>query len=89
MIYLKSILAGVAAFVVTVIISSAAEISFISHYPQLAGRIFPAPHFDVQWGAFYYVNLPLWQIVTLGLLVFAITCRWIVRRASARTRPAA
>jgi hypothetical protein len=52
-IYLKSILAGVAAFVVTVIISSAAAISFMTHYPQLAQRIFSAQPFDIQWGAFY------------------------------------
>ena len=50
MIYLKSILAGVAAFVVTVIISSAAAISFMTHYPQLAQRIFPAQPFDIQMG---------------------------------------
>ena len=88
-IYLKSILAGVAAFVVTVIISSAVAISFMTHYPQLARRIFPTQQFDVQWGdAFYYVNFPLWQIVTLGLLAFAITFRWMVRTASASTRPA-
>ena len=59
MIYLKSILAGVAAFVVTLIISSAAAISFMTHYPQLAPRMFPTQHFDIQWGAFYYVNFPL------------------------------
>ena len=88
MTYLKSILGSVAAFVVTVIISSAAAISFMTHYPQLARRIFPPQQFDVQWGAFYYVNFPLWQIVTLGLLAFAITFRWMVRTASARTRAA-
>ena len=87
-IYLKSILAGVAAFVVTVIISSAAAISFMTHYPQLAQRFFPAQPLDIHWGAFYYVNFPLWQIVTLGLLAFAITFGWMVRTASARTRPA-
>ena len=82
--YLKSILAGVAAFVVTVIISSAAAISFMTHYPQLAQRIFPAQHFDIQLGAFYYVNFPLWQIVILGFLAFAITFRWMFKRASAK-----
>ena len=85
MIYLKGILAGVAAFVATVIISSAAAIALMTHYPQLAQRIFPTQHFDVQWGAFYYVNFPLWQIVILGVLAFVITVRWMVRTASART----
>jgi hypothetical protein len=87
-IYLKSILVGVAAFVVTVIISSVAAISFMAHYPQLAQRIFPVQQFEVQWGASYYANFPLWHILVLGLLAFAITVRWTVRTASARTRPA-
>jgi hypothetical protein len=83
-IYLKSILAGVAAFVVTVMISSAAAISFMAHYPQLAQRIFPPQHFEIQFGASYYVNFPLRQILILGLLALAITFRWMVRTASGR-----
>ncbi len=84
MFYLKSILAGGAACMVTVILSSAAALSFMTHYPQLAQRFFPAQHVDVQWGAFYYVNFPLWQIVILGLLAFAIASAWMFRRPSAR-----
>jgi len=84
MIYLKSILAGVAAFVVTVIISSAAAISFMTHYPQLAQRIFPAQPFDIQWGAYYSPYFPLWQTVIVGLLAFVIAFIWMVTRASAR-----
>jgi hypothetical protein len=85
MIYLKRILAGIAAFVITVIVSSAAAMAFMSHYPQLALRIFHAQRHDLAWGSFYEVNFPLWQIVIVGLLAFAITFAWIVRRADTRT----
>jgi hypothetical protein len=83
-IYLKSILAGIAAFVVTVIISGAAAIGVMMYYPQLALRIFPAQRHDLQLGASYYVNFPLWQIVILGLVAFGVTFAWLGRRASAR-----
>jgi hypothetical protein len=85
MIYLKSILAGIAAFVVTAIIASAAAIAFMVRHEQLARRIFPAQHFDIQIGSRYYINFPLWQVMIVGLIAFAITFAWLVRRTSART----
>jgi hypothetical protein len=84
MIYLKSMLAGAVAFVVTVVIASAAAMAFMSHYPAVALRILPAQRHDVAWGSFYEVSFPFWQIVIVGLLAFGITTVWLVRRASAR-----
>lgn len=83
MIHLKSVLAGVVAFVLVVIIGSAAAMAFMSSFPQLALRLFPAQRHDLAWGSFYEVNFPVWPIVIVGLLAFAITTVW-VRRASAR-----
>jgi hypothetical protein len=85
MIYLKSILAGVAAFVVTTIIASAAAIAFMVRHEPLARRMFPAQHFDIQIGSRYYINFPLWHVAILGVVAFAITFAWFVKRASART----
>jgi hypothetical protein len=84
-IFLKSILAGVAAFVITAIIASAAAIAFMVRQEQLARRVFPAQHFDIQIGSRYYSNFPLWQIVILGAVAFAITFGWMVRGAVTRT----
>jgi hypothetical protein len=33
-------------------------------------------------GEFYAVDFPLWPVVTVGLLVFAIAFGWTLRRAS-------
>jgi hypothetical protein len=82
-IYLKCILVGIAAFVVATIIGSAAAIAFMVRHEQLARRIFPEQHFDIQIGSRYYINFPLWQIVALGVVAFAITFAWLVRRTSA------
>lgn len=84
MIYLKSVLAGAVGFVVTVVIASAAAIAFMVRHEQLARRIFPAQHFDIQIGSRYYINFPLWQVVIVGVVAFAITLAWLVSRASAR-----
>jgi hypothetical protein len=83
-IYLKSILTGVAAFLVTVVISSAAAMIIITHYPQLALRVFPTQRHDLAWGSFYALDFPLWPIMIVGLLAFAIAFAWMVRTASAR-----
>ena len=85
MIYLKSILAGIAAFVVTAIIASAAAIAFMVRHEQLSRRIFLVQHFDIQIGSRYYINFPLWQVLILGVVAFAVTLSWFVRRASRRT----
>jgi hypothetical protein len=84
-VYLKSILAGVVAFVVTVIVSSAAAMALMTGYPQLALRIFPGQRHDLPWGYYYGVDFPFWQIVIVGLFAFAITFEWLVRRTSARS----
>jgi hypothetical protein len=84
-IYLKSILVGIAAFVVTVVASTATAMALITRYPQFAVRIFSAQRHDLQWGSYYYVDFPFWQVVIVGILAFAITSAWLVRRASART----
>jgi hypothetical protein len=83
-IHLKRILAGAAAFVVTVIVSSAAAMALITRYPQLALRIFSGQRHDLPWGYYYGVDFPSWQIVIVGLFAFAITFAWLVSRASAR-----
>jgi len=79
MVYLKSILAGVATSILTVIVSSTAATAMMIRYPQLAARIFPAQHFDLQWGSYYYVNFPLWQIVAVGIIAFVIGFVWTLR----------
>lgn len=84
MVYLKSFLVGAAAFLATAIVASTAATAIMFRYPQLAVRIFPAQKFDLQWGSYYSVNFPLWQIVTVGLLAFVIAFAWFIRRASAR-----
>jgi hypothetical protein len=84
MVYLKSLLAGAAAFVLTVSISSAVVIAIMIHAPQLALRIFPAGQYEIGWGAYYYVNFPLRQILIAGLVAFAITVARMLKRASAR-----
>ena len=84
MTYLRSILVGVAAFMVTVIAFSVIAITVMVHFPQLALRIFPITPHDIQLGEFYYVNFPLWQIGFLGVVAFAIAFTWMLRRASAR-----
>ena len=86
MIYLKSILAGAVAFVVTVVIFGAAAFTVMAHYPQLALRMLPAQRHDLAWGSFYEVNFPFLQIVIVGLIAFAITFAWLVRRAAAARR---
>ena len=84
MIYLKSILVGAAAFLVAVMISGAIAIAVMTLLPQLALRVFPAQRYDLQLGAFYYVNYPSWQILIVGLVAFAIAFAWMLRRASAK-----
>jgi hypothetical protein len=86
MVYLKSILAGIAGFMVTTIISSAAALALIARYPQAALRIFPAQRHDLQWGSYYYVNFPFWQIVVAGVAAFAIGFGWTLRRSTTRTQ---
>ena len=85
MVYIKSFLAGAAAFIVTVIISGAIALALVVRFPQFATRIFPAQQFDLQWGSYYYVNFPLWQIIVAGLLAFVIGFAWMSRRQSRRT----
>ena len=84
MMYVKSILVGVAAFLVAVIISGVIAIGIVIRFPELAMRIFPAQTFDIQWGAYYSPYFPLWQTVIVGLLAFVIAFIWMVTRASAR-----
>jgi hypothetical protein len=82
-IYLKSILAGAAASAATVTISVLLAFLVMTRFPELALRIFPAQNHDLQWGSFYYVNYPLWQIIILGTLAFGIGFGWRVRKRSA------
>jgi hypothetical protein len=84
MAYVKSILAGVAAFIVTVMISSAIALALIVRFPQFSMRIFPAQQFDLQWGSHYYINFPLWQIIVAGVLAFVIGFAWMFRTATRR-----
>src|SRR5262249_4461226 len=79
----KSFFAGAGASIATVIVSSAAATTIMLRYPQLAVRIFPAQGFDLQWGAYYYLNFPLWQIVAAGVVAFIIGFGWMLRRSLA------
>jgi hypothetical protein len=72
MTYLRSILVGVAAFMVTVIAFSVITITVMIHFPQLALRIFPGTPYDIRLGELYYMNFPLWQVGFLGVVAFAV-----------------
>jgi hypothetical protein len=52
MIYLKSILAGIGAFVATVTAFSAAVTVLITRYPQIAVRMLPLQRHDLGWALF-------------------------------------
>jgi hypothetical protein len=82
MIYLKSILAGAAALIVTVIICSVLAGLIMMRVPLLAQRVFPPQHFDIQLGSHYYINFPLWQIIVAGVLAFVIGFAWVFRTAT-------
>lgn len=85
MTYLKSILAGTAAFIVTVIICSVLARLIMMRVPLLAQRVFPPQHFDVQLGSHYDINFPLWQIIVAGMLAFVIGFAWMFRTATRRS----
>src|SRR5947207_10665032 len=82
--YIKSIVAGVAAFVVAVIISGIIALAIMFRWPELAMRIFPAQTFDLQYGASYSQYFPLWQILGVGLVAFVVVVTRLVRRESSR-----
>ena len=68
MIYFKSILAGVTASAVVVIIFAVIAIAVMPYFPRLALRIFPAQRHELGWGYFYAVDLPVWPPVWPPLL---------------------
>jgi len=83
-VYIKSILAGVAAFLVAIIICGMTALAIMFRLPELAMRIFPTQAFDIQYGGSYSPYFPLWQILGLGVLAFVVAFAWIFRRVSAR-----
>ena len=80
MIYIKSVLAGTASFIGTVIICSVLARLIMMRVPLLAQRVLPPQHFDIQLGSHYYINFPLWQIIVAGVLAFVIGFAWMFRR---------
>src|SRR5262249_54763791 len=84
MIYLKSILAGIGAFVVTVTAFSAAVTVLITGYPQIAMRMLPLQRHDLGWGSFYSLDFPSWPVAFPGVVALRLTCTWLVRRGSGR-----
>jgi len=84
MIYLKSILAGIGAFVAIVTAFSAAVTVLITRYPQIAVRVLPIQRHDLGWGSFYSLDFPFWPVAIAGLVAFGLTFTWLVRRASGR-----
>jgi hypothetical protein len=84
MIYVKSMLAGATAFIVTVTICSVLARLIMMRVPLLAQRVLPPQHFDVQFGSHYYINFPLWQILVAGVLAFVIGFAWMFRTATRR-----
>jgi hypothetical protein len=82
-IYLKSILAGVAAFVTTVIVFTLMAVAVMQRFPEVAQRVFSGSYHTLGWGG--YFDLPPLQIVIVGLLAFVIAFGWMLRRASATT----
>ena len=83
-IYFKSALAAATSFIITVIICGAIALALIVRFPRLAMRIFPAQHFDIQLGSHYYINFPLWQILSAGAVAFVIGFAWVFKTATRR-----
>ncbi len=84
-IYFKSILAGLAASAVVVIIFVVIAIAVMPYFPQLALRIFPIQRHELGWGGFYAVDLPEWPSdwppLLAGTAAFAGGFYWTFRRS--------
>ena len=87
MVYIKSILAGAAAFLVSVLLFNLIALSVMWRFPEVAVWLFPENYHQLGWGGFF--DFPLWQSWIVGVFAFAIAFVWKLRRASARTRAAA
>ena len=83
-VYIKSILAGIAAFLVVIIISGMIVLAIMFRLPGLAAHIFPAHTFEIQYGTSYSPYFPLWQIFGLDGLAFVVVFARMLRRESAR-----
>ena len=91
MIYLKSILVAVAAFLIPFILYDVSVVVWTAFYaptvvPPPPPPLTPSPG-EVGFGtSTAWVNVdflvPVWVPLILGILTFGITLRWMLRRAS-------
>jgi len=81
--YLRGILVGAAVSALTVIIFSVTSVVLMSQFPESVARILSAQKHELGWGEFYAADFPLWPVVTVGVIAFAITFVLTLRRASA------
>jgi len=45
----------------------------MSQFPEAVARILSAQKHELGWGEFYTADFPLWPVVTVGVIAFAIT----------------
>ena len=80
--YLKRILVGAAAFLVSVLLFHLIALSVMWRFPEIGVWLFPENYHQLGWGGFF--DFPLWRSWIVGGFVFAITFVWKVRKSSAR-----
>jgi len=74
MIYLKSLLAGTAAFLLSVALLSVLTVAIM-------WRI-PSNWHTLGWGSYMGIDLPSWPAVTIGVLAFIVAFRWMLKKGS-------
>ncbi len=84
MMYVKSILVGATASVITVIVFKVIAASIMIFFPEVARRIFPGSYHTLGWGGYFALELVGAQALIVGVFAFVLAFVWMPRRASAR-----
>ncbi|PYS48514.1 MAG: hypothetical protein DMG13_25415 [Acidobacteria bacterium] len=82
--YLKRILVGAAAFLVSVLLFHLIALSVMWRFPEIGVWLFPENYHELGWGGFFAINFPLWQSWIVGVFAFAITFAWMLRKSCTR-----
>jgi len=84
MMYVKSILVGATASVITVIVFKVIAASIMIFFPEVARRIFPGSYHTLGWGGYFALELVGAQALIVGVFAFVLAFVWMSRRSSAR-----
>jgi hypothetical protein len=84
MMYVKSILVGATASVITVIVFKVIAASIMIFFPEVARRIFPGSYHTLGWGGYFALELVGAQALIVGVFAFVLAFVWMSRSASAR-----